>query len=170
MPHDTARLIELQGGKDAFIKRLDYIFDNVSSFHAPTTVVTVLTWGLAWAFRGTLTQPTSLRSRSRSCTTMLIDQGRALSAHGRRSHETTTRPFMGYLEMMVCLQVTPPRAAQADAVDRFGSYGKLCRVLPPRDVPASWHTPDAHLISVLLAYTHTQSRLPENDDHKRDRV
>lgn len=43
VPHDTARLIELQGGKDAFIKRLDYIFDNVSSFHAQSTVGIVLT-------------------------------------------------------------------------------------------------------------------------------
>lgn len=47
---------------------------------------------------------------------------------------------------------TPLRGTQADAASRFGSYGKLCRVLPPRHVPASWHTPDAHLISVLLAY------------------
>lgn len=29
VPHDTAKLVELQGGKEAFIQRLDYIFDNV---------------------------------------------------------------------------------------------------------------------------------------------
>ncbi|KLO11779.1 glycoside hydrolase family 92 protein [Schizopora paradoxa] len=28
VPHDTARLIELQGGVDAFIRRLDFIFEN----------------------------------------------------------------------------------------------------------------------------------------------
>lgn len=28
VPHDTAKLIELQGGDDAFIKRLDFIFGN----------------------------------------------------------------------------------------------------------------------------------------------
>lgn len=103
VPHDTARLIELQGGKDAFIKRLDYIFDNVSAFHTQFWIDTQLTWTI----RGTLTRPTNLRSRSHSCTTMLIDQGRAPSAHGRRSHETTTRPSMDCREMMVRLQVLP---------------------------------------------------------------
>ena len=29
-PHDTAKLVELQGGNEAFIHRLDFIFDNVS--------------------------------------------------------------------------------------------------------------------------------------------
>ena len=29
-PQDTAKLVELQGGPDKFIARLDYIFDNVS--------------------------------------------------------------------------------------------------------------------------------------------
>ncbi|KAI5117324.1 hypothetical protein M0805_002339 [Coniferiporia weirii] len=28
VPHDTAKLIELQGGREAFIRRLDFIFDN----------------------------------------------------------------------------------------------------------------------------------------------
>ena len=33
-PHDTAKLIELQGGNEAFIHRLDFIFDKVGlSFH-----------------------------------------------------------------------------------------------------------------------------------------
>lgn len=29
VPHDTAKLIELQGGNDAFITRLNWIFDEV---------------------------------------------------------------------------------------------------------------------------------------------
>lgn len=28
MPHDTAKLIELQGGPDKFVSRLDWIFDK----------------------------------------------------------------------------------------------------------------------------------------------
>ncbi|KAH8104929.1 glycoside hydrolase family 92 protein [Phellopilus nigrolimitatus] len=28
VPHDTAKLVELQGGRDAFLRRLDFIFDN----------------------------------------------------------------------------------------------------------------------------------------------
>ena len=30
MPQDTAKLIELQGGRDKFVERLEWIFDNVS--------------------------------------------------------------------------------------------------------------------------------------------
>ena len=32
VPHDTAALVELQGGADKFIERLDFIIDEVSAF------------------------------------------------------------------------------------------------------------------------------------------
>ncbi|KAG8753287.1 hypothetical protein FRC12_011599 [Ceratobasidium sp. 428] len=34
VPHDNAKLIELQGGKDAFVKRLDWIFEQASAFQS----------------------------------------------------------------------------------------------------------------------------------------
>lgn len=41
VPHDTAKLIELQGGTEAFIRRLDFIFDNVC--HYPMHIGCMLT-------------------------------------------------------------------------------------------------------------------------------
>ena len=34
VPQDTAKLIELQGGTDKFISRLDYIFEQVSNLRS----------------------------------------------------------------------------------------------------------------------------------------
>ena len=126
VPHDTAKLIDLQGGVEKFVERLDWIFDNVwwcsrmiPVFPSQPTLRTISI------------QPTSHLNKFLICIITQISPDAVLNASDRPLILGSIYLSMDCLGTMVRWTQTEVLTFDFDYASRFWCHGKL-RVLLSR--------------------------------------